>query len=132
MAKWHMRSETKPTGGKRHPVKKKKKYQRGSTFLETRIGAIQKKTVRMRGGVSKEKILSTTMVNATDPATGKAQQLKILSVDQNPANPHYVRRNIITKGAVVKTDAGLVKITSRPGQTGSLSGVLITEKKQRP
>ena len=41
----------------------------------------------------------------------------------------YVRRNIITKGAIVKTEAGLVKITSRPGQDGTLNGILVEEKK---
>lgn len=44
---------------------------------------------------------------------------------ENPANIHYVRRNIITKGAVVDTSVGKVKITSRPGQSGSLSGVKV-------
>jgi small subunit ribosomal protein S8e len=50
---------------------------------------------------------------------------KIITVVQNQANPHFVRRNIMTKGAVVKTDIGLVRITSRPGQDGTLNGVLV-------
>jgi small subunit ribosomal protein S8e len=36
-----------------------------------------------------------------------------------------VRRNIITKGAVVDTDIGHVKITSRPGQSGALNGIKV-------
>ena len=44
---------------------------------------------------------------------------------ENPANIHYVRRNIITRGAVVDTSAGKARVTSRPGQTGALSGVLV-------
>ncbi|MHA1475907.1 MAG: 30S ribosomal protein S8e, partial [Promethearchaeota archaeon] len=37
----------------------------------------------------------------------------------------YNRRNILTKGAIVKTKLGLVKITSRPGQTGQINGKLL-------
>jgi small subunit ribosomal protein S8e len=44
---------------------------------------------------------------------------------ENPANPHYVRRNIITKGAVIKTELGNAKVTSRPGQDGVVNAALI-------
>lgn len=128
MAKWHVRSRKKLTGGTRRPFQKKKKYQRGSKFLETGIDATKKKIVRGRGGTIKVKLLSVDVVMVTDPKTHKTQKARIISVEQNPANPHYVRRNIITKGAVVKTEAGRVKITSRPGQSGSLTGVLVAEK----
>ncbi|MFH1511592.1 MAG: 30S ribosomal protein S8e, partial [Candidatus Woesearchaeota archaeon] len=33
--------------------------------------------------------------------------------------------NIITKGTIVDTDKGKVRITSRPGQDGTLNGVLV-------
>ena len=49
----------------------------------------------------------------------------IVNVVENPANPHLVRRNIITKGCVVETKLGKAKVTSRPGQEGSVNGVLI-------
>jgi len=35
--------------------------------------------------------------------------------------------NVITKGAIVKTELGLVRVTSRPGQHGVVNGVLIEE-----
>ena len=38
---------------------------------------------------------------------------------------NYVRQNIITKGAVIMTDAGKARVTSRPGQSGSINAVLI-------
>ena len=44
---------------------------------------------------------------------------------KNDANPNYIRRNILTKGAVVDTDKGHVKITSRPGHDGILNGVAL-------
>ena len=43
----------------------------------------------------------------------------------NSANPNYVRRNIITKGAIVETPEGNAKVTSRPGQDGVINGILI-------
>jgi hypothetical protein len=51
--------------------------------------------------------------------------LLILSVVNNPSNVNYTRRNIITKGCIVKTEKGDVKITSRPGQTGTLQGIFV-------
>ena len=47
------------------------------------------------------RITATNMVNVTDPATGKTVRIEFTTVKENPANPHYVRRNIITRGAVV-------------------------------
>ncbi len=44
---------------------------------------------------------------------------------ENPANPNYVQRNIITKGAIIKTSAGNAKVTSRPGQDGTINAVLV-------
>ena len=55
----------------------------------------------------------------------KVLHLKILNVVGNPANRHFVRRNIITKGSFVDTEKGKVRITSRPGQDGSLNGVFV-------
>ena len=52
-------------------------------------------------------------------------QATLQSVSENAADPNYVRRNIMTKGAVVETDKGLVRITSRPGSHGVINGVLI-------
>lgn len=128
MTQWHLRSKRTPTGAlvKRH--RKKKKYERGSEFLETKIGERKVKAKRARGGNIKLKLLSVDKVNAADPKTGKTQKVRVIAVKENPANPHYARRNIITKGAIVETEIGLVKITSRPGQDGIVNGVLIEKK----
>ena len=48
---------------------------------------------------------------------------------ENTSNPHYVTRNIMTRGAVVQTEIGLAKITSRPGQDGVINAVLVTAEK---
>ena len=49
------------------------------------------------------------------------------NVAGNDADPNYVRRNIVTKGAILETDAGMVRVTSRPGMHGVVSGVLVDE-----
>ena len=49
------------------------------------------------------------------------------NVVENSADPNYVRRNILTKGAIVETSIGRVRITSRPGMDGVISGVLVDE-----
>jgi small subunit ribosomal protein S8e len=64
-------------------------------------------------------------VNVSDTKTGKTIRATISNVLQNDADPNYVRRNIVTKGAIVQTEAGEVRITSRPGMDGVISGVLL-------
>ena len=63
-----------------------------------------------------------------DRRTKKTVKSKILSVLENPANPNYVRRNIITKGAIIDTDIGTARVTSRPGQHGMINAILIKPK----
>jgi len=127
MALWHLRSKKKPTGGFLRKNRKKKRFERGLDFLETKIGKRKSKTERVRGGTQKTRILSVQNVNVAEG--GKVRTVKIVSVEENKANPHYVRRNIITKGAILKTEAGLVEVTSKPGQHGILNGKLIEKEK---
>jgi len=110
-------------------IRKKKKRDRGMEFVDTKISKRKTTLKRGRGGTTKLKLLSVEEANILDPDTKKTQKSKILSVDDNKANVHYVRRNIITKGAIIKTEAGLARVTSRPGQHGSINAVLVKEKK---
>ncbi|RLF82243.1 30S ribosomal protein S8e, partial [Thermococci archaeon] len=55
-------------------------------------------------------------------------KVKIISVVENPANRQYVRRNIVTKGAIVQTEIGKALVTSRPGQDGIVNAVLLKEE----
>lgn len=57
--------------------------------------------------------------------TGKAQKVKIEKVERNDANPNYVRRNLLTKGAIIITEIGSARIASRPGQNGVINAILI-------
>jgi small subunit ribosomal protein S8e len=51
-------------------------------------------------------VVSTKHANVTNPKTGETKKVEIKDVVENPANPHYVRRDIITKGAIILTEIG--------------------------
>lgn len=111
------------------PKRKKRKHEMGRESAETKIGASKKVKVVVRGGNRKLKLLAADVANVIDPEGGETKRTKILSVLENPANLHFVRRNIITKGAVIETELGKVRVTSRPGQTGTVDGILLEVKK---
>lgn len=104
---------------------KKRKAEIGREVILPTMGGMKRRQIRTMGGHQKARLLSGNQVNVADPKTGKAQVVDFTTVTDNPANPHYVRRNIITKGAVVQTKLGKAKITSRPGQTGVLNATLL-------
>jgi small subunit ribosomal protein S8e len=80
---------------------------------------------REAGGSQKVKLLSINKINVADPKTKTVKLATIKTVKKNEANINFIIRNIMNKGAIVETDLGMVKITSRPGQNGSLSGVIV-------
>ena len=125
MAIWQGGSKRKNTGGIRLRSHKKRKFEIGREPVLTTIGDDKRKYVRVRAGVTRVRMLKANTANVTNPKTGKTSPAKITTVTGNPANINYVRRNILTKGAVVDTDMGKVKVTSRPGQSGALSGILV-------
>jgi small subunit ribosomal protein S8e len=126
MAKLQAYSKRKSTGGKYHHLKGKRKAQLGSELLEVTIGDKKTKNVRGQGGNLKARALLLKEANVLDPKTKKYQKAEIKTVKENPANPHFVRRNTITKGAIIETSAGSAKVTSRPGQTGTINAILVS------
>ncbi|MGC8816787.1 MAG: 30S ribosomal protein S8e [Candidatus Hadarchaeum sp.] len=128
MARWQGRSLKKPSGGRIWPSRHKRKREMGSEFLEPKKGAKKEIKKRVFGGGEKKKLLYADVANVVDPKTGRAQKAKIITVVQNPADMHFVRRNILTRGAIIETELGKAKITSRPGQTGTVEAVLIESK----
>lgn len=127
---WNLRPNRKPTGGKLKSMRKKRRGDRGSAFLETRIEKRKTKRCKMRGGKTKSKLLSSDYANVSIGG-GKFRKAKITSVKDNPANPHYIRRNIMTRGAVIETEIGTARVTSRPGQSGVINAVLVGEAKKK-
>ena len=125
MGIWQGRSRRKRTGGRLRPIRKKRRFEIGREQQHATLGGGTVKRYRVRGGNLKLRILTTQTINVFDPATKKMQQTKVITVRENPSNPNYVQRNIITKGAILETELGLVRVRSRPGQDGVLNGVRV-------
>ena len=118
------RSKRKPSGGRYKSARKKRVFELGSIPTLTQIGARKAKDVRARSAAKKERLLKTDTANLVGK-DGKCTKVKILNVIESSANVNYTRRNILTKGTIIETDKGKAKITSRPGQEGTLNAVLI-------
>jgi small subunit ribosomal protein S8e len=119
------RSVRKETGARYKKQHSKKKESLGRTPTLTKIGEKATKEMRVRGHNLKLRVLRTDIANLYDPKTKKYMKAKIKIVTGNPANRHYVRRNIMTKGTIIQTDKGDARVTSRPGQDGLINAVLI-------
>ncbi len=124
MARAQTKSKRKSTGGRYVAGRSKRRYELTRLPTYTKLAARKVKTLRVLGGNIKKFLLSTQEVNVAD-SKGKVTKVEITNVIENKANPHLVRRNILTKGAIVETKLGKVRITSRPGQNPVLSGVLV-------
>ncbi len=112
------------TGGKRRKFKDKKLSHMGGVFASTKVADKDVKVnVRGRGGIIGIKLKKASLVNVVNK--DKMKKVKIIRVLES-RNSEYVRMNIITKGAVVETELGKVKITNRLGQDGVVNGVLVS------
>lgn len=128
MGRWQGRSLKKPSGGRIWAKKGKRRREMGREFIEPKIGQTKSLRLRTFGGGAKLGLLSTDVANVMDPKTGRAKKAKIITVKENPADPHFVRRNVLTKGAVIETELGKARVTNRPGQEGTVDAVLIEPK----
>ncbi len=117
----------KPTGGKVRKSRGKRRREAGRPPAFTVVGARKLKPIRIMGGGRKLRLVSDHEVNVA-LGDGTTKKVKILDVMENPASKVLTRRKIITRGALVKTELGLVRITSKPGQHGILNGVLLREE----
>ncbi len=121
MARSQFRSRKKPTGGSYKSFRKKKQRYLAGEPAFTKVDEETKvKKARTLGGNEKRKVLKVREVNLI-MKDGKAKKVAVKNVVENPANRHYIRRNIITKGAVIETDEGKAVVTSRPGQDGTVN-----------
>jgi len=125
MALWQGKSRRKPTGGRLISSKGKRKFEIGTEKQFTKVGVQSLKRYRAAGGNIKVKMLAADYANVVDKKTNTIKKVKILGVKTNPADPNYVQRSLINKGATIKTDIGDAIITSRPGQDGAVNAVLL-------
>ncbi len=116
---------SKTTGGRRHPLRIRRKYETDRYPNEAVTGAQETITRHVRGRNRKTALKSVDFVNL---ATGgaKVKKSKIVKVLDNATNNDYKRRGIITKGAVLETEDGKCRVLSKPGQTGIVNAILIT------
>ena len=120
------KSKRTSTGALYHGHKKKKKYEMGREVLRTKIGDKgAKKVIKGRGNTTKARLMTANVANVFDPGAKKSFKVKIKTVLENPADSHFVRRNIITRGAIIDTEKGKARVTSRPSQDGTVNAVLI-------
>ncbi len=117
------RSTRKRTGGRLKHASNKKRHQLGREPAETTVGERRVQYIDSRGTEKKVRALASNVAQVADG--GEVIEAEIEDVVENPSNVNYVRRNIITKGAVIETSAGRARVTSRPGQTGVVNAVRI-------
>ncbi len=126
MGYYHGNDLKKPSGGKKRPYRGKRKYEAGRPPTETRLSEREaRKIIRVRGGNSKVRLKRAVYANVIDPSSNKAQKAKIIRVLETPAHTEFARRGIIIKGAIIETELGKAKVTSRPGQDGVINAILL-------
>ncbi len=123
--RWQGRSTRSYTGGKMRAARSRRKFEIGRESADTHVNDVKRKIISTKGGNRKVRLLQANVVNVTNPADGKTVASTIENVIENDANEHHVRRNIITKGAIIKTAIGNARVTSRPGQDGVVNAVLV-------
>ncbi|MAR94423.1 MAG: 30S ribosomal protein S8e [Euryarchaeota archaeon] len=125
MAQWHGISRRKPSGGRKVQARGKRSTEISTEKQLALIGESKTKIYRRTGGNSLVRVLAANKVSINDPKTGKTSLGTIENVVENESDPNYVRRNVLVKGAIIETDKGRVKITSRPGKDGVINGILV-------
>ena len=117
---------SKTTGGRRVPLRVRRKYETDRYPNEPINGAQVTITRRIRGNNKKTALKAIDFVNL---ATGEAKvkKTKIIKVLENTTNNDYKRRGIITKGAILETEEGKCRVVSKPGQNGIVNAILLKE-----
>ena len=115
----------KETGGRRIAYRGRRRFEKDGYPAETILGDKKIVTKRVRGGAFKVSAVKMDSVNVMDPTTHVSKKARISRVLGNAANRDYERRGVITKGALIETEAGRAKVTSRPSQHGVVNAVLV-------
>lgn len=122
-----MKKGRKISGGRYKKARKKKLYELLGQRRIIKLGEEKRKTIRVRGGNKKAFLLKSKTINVK--LGNKIKKLEMKNVIETPSNRFLARQNILTKGTIVETDLGKVRITNRPTQEGMVNGILIEEFK---
>lgn len=123
-----MRKGRKTSGGKYIRSRKKKAFELAGQRKIVKLGNEKRKTAKVTGGIVKVYLLGAKFVNIQDK--GKSKKIEIKNVLETPSNRFLARQNIITRGTIVETELGKVRVTNRPTQEGVVNGVIVVEEKK--
>lgn len=115
---------SKITGGRRVPLRTRRKYEIDRYPNEAVMGQQVTVTRMVRANHIKTALKTADHVNLA-LADGKVKKSKILKVLENSTNNDYQRRGVISKGAILETEDGKCRVVSRPGQHGIVNAILI-------
>jgi small subunit ribosomal protein S8e len=115
---------SKITGGRRVPLKTRRKYDMDRYPNEAVMGKQVTVTRSVRANLVKTGLKTIDYANLAI-AGGKVKKTKILKVLENSTNNDYQRRGVISKGAILETEDGKCRVVSRPGQHGLVNAILI-------
>ena len=101
---------SKLTGGRRHPLRIRRKYEIDRYPNEPIQGTQESIARKVRGKAQKTALKTADFVNLSAPGK-KVVKTKITKVLENPTNNDYQRRGVITKGALLETSEGKFKTT---------------------
>ena len=114
---------SKITGGRRHVLRSRRKYEIDRFPNEALIGDQITITRKVRGKNTKAAIKTIDSVNLA--LDSKIKRVKIIKVLENITNNDYQRRGVISKGAILETEEGKCRVVSRPGQHGTVNAILV-------
>jgi small subunit ribosomal protein S8e len=115
------------TGGRSKPSRGRRAFEKDGYPIEPLVGPVSQRAIHRRGGHVSAGIVFADVANVSD-SSGKTAKSKILRVKKSPANRDYERRGVITRGAVLETEAGEAVVTSRPTADGVVNAVLTSKK----
>lgn len=118
-----MHKGRKISGGRYTKQRKKRLHELPGQKRTVKLGQERKKSKRIKGGKQKIFLLGADSINIFEK--GKSKKVKIKKVIETPSNKFLARQNVITKGTIVDTEMGKVRVTNRPSQEGMLNGVLV-------
>ena len=114
---------SKITGGRRRPLRSRRKYEMNRFPNEALLGEPVMVTRKVRGKNIKAALKTINFVNLAIDSNVK--KVKILKVLENATNNDYQRRGVISKGAILETAEGKCRVVSRPGQHGVVNAILV-------
>jgi len=114
---------SKITGGRRHSLRTRRKYEIDRFPNEPLVGDQITITRKVRGKNIKTALKTIDSVNLVKDS--KTKRVKIIKVLENATNNDYQRRGVISKGAILETEEGKCRVVSRPGQHGTVNAILV-------